>query len=160
MEDAGDEACAYVGVVVSQNAEALGAGEGLDSLGAVVDGFFGEEARGAVGDEVTGDEDQVGGDLVDLLDDVVEVEGLGVLVEVDVGELDDAEAVEGLGEVAQDHGEMGDLEVVAGVLARVEGEGGCGEAGNFQEAAAGEVRGVLGLVWVQVGGCLGMHRSF
>ena len=53
----------------------------------------------AVADEVAGEEKEVGVEAVDLGDDTADEGGVGVLVEVDVGELDDAVAVEGFGEI-------------------------------------------------------------
>ena len=55
-----------------------------------------------------------------MIDDAAEVVGLGVFVEVDVGDLDDAEAVKGLGEAADGDGVGEDAEFVAGDLAGVD----------------------------------------
>ena len=57
------------------------------------------EGDGSVSDEVTRKEDEIGCEAVDLVDDVFEEVGLGVLVEVDVTDLNDAVAVEGRGQV-------------------------------------------------------------
>ena len=72
--------------------------------------FAGDEGERAVCDEVAGEEDEVGGEGVDLVDDALEEEGLGVLVEVDVAELDDAVAVEGVGQIVDGDGAMDDVE--------------------------------------------------
>ena len=53
------------------------------------------EGKGAVSDEVAGKKNQIGREGVDLGDDAFEEEGLSVLVEMDVAELDDAVSVEG-----------------------------------------------------------------
>ena len=53
-----------------------------------------------MGDEVSGEQDEVGAEGVDLVDDALEEVGLGELVEVDVADLGDAEAVEGLGRLS------------------------------------------------------------
>ncbi len=57
-----------------------------------------------------------------LVDDVLEEERLGVLVEVDVGDLGDAEAVEGTGQIRDGDGPLDDVDLVARDLAGVESE--------------------------------------
>src|SRR5260370_20395328 len=96
-------------VMVAEDAVAEGRGEGGEDLGAAVEGVApGDEGEGAVGDEVAGEEDEVGGEGVDLVDDAFEEVWLGVLVEVDVAELDDAIAV-GIGwQVVDGDGGFGD----------------------------------------------------
>ena len=91
-----------------------------------------------MGDEVAGEEDEVGGEGVDFVDDALEEEGLGVLVEVDVAELDDAIAVEGGGEIGDGDGAVDDVDFVTGDLAGVEGEAGGGGAGAYEEVSPGE----------------------
>ena len=52
--------------MVAEDGVAEGAGEGGEDLGAAVDGVVaGDEGEGAVGDEVAGEEDEVGGEGVD-----------------------------------------------------------------------------------------------
>ena len=74
------------------------------------------------------------------MDDVLEEEGLGEFVEVDVGELNDAEAMEGLGEIGDANGGVDDIELMARDLAGVESEACRGDAGAQNEFAAGETR--------------------
>ena len=140
----GDDGVADGGVVVAHDAEALGAGEIAENLGAAVGGSLGEgEGERAVADEVAGEEEQVGGERVDVGDDAREEGGVGVLVEVDVGELDDAVVVEGLGEVGDGDGAGEDADLVAGDLAGVEGHAGRDGGASEEEVAAGEAPGVL-----------------
>ena len=55
-------------VVVAQDGEAQRAGEGGEDLGTAVGGVVGgDEGERAVGDEVAGEQDEVGGEGVDLL---------------------------------------------------------------------------------------------
>ncbi len=73
--------------MVAEDGVAQGAGEGAEDLGAAMGRVaVDDEVEGAAGDEVSGDEDEVGGERVDGVDDVLEEEGLGELVEVDVAE--------------------------------------------------------------------------
>ena len=84
--------------MVAEDGVAEGSGKGGEDLGAAAEGVAtGDEGEGAVGDEVAGEEDEVGGEGVDLVDDALEEERLGVLVEVDVAELHNAIVVEGAG---------------------------------------------------------------
>lgn len=78
-----------------------------------------DEGEGAVGDEVAGDDDEIGGKGVDLANDALKEKGLGVLVEVNVAELDDAVAVEGSGKVCDGDGAIDDVDFVASDLAGV-----------------------------------------
>jgi hypothetical protein len=83
-------------VVVPEDSVAEGGGESGKDLGAAVDGVLAsDEGEGAVGDEVSGEKNEIGGEGVYVVDDAFEEERLGVLVEVDVAELNDAIAVEG-----------------------------------------------------------------
>jgi len=126
-------------VVVAEDGVAEGRGEGGEDLGAAVEGVFaGDEGERAVGDEVAGEQDEVGGEGVDLVDDAFEEEGLGVLVEVDVAELDDAIAVKGGGQIGDADGALDDVELVAGELAGVESESGGSDACAYEEVSSGE----------------------
>jgi hypothetical protein len=111
----------------------------LEDLGGAVGGVVGgDEGEGAHGDKVSGEEDEVGVKGVDAVDDVLEEVGFGELVEVDVAELDDAEAVEGSGEIADGEGAVGGVDLVAGDFAGVEGEAGGGGSRGQEEVTAGE----------------------
>ncbi len=112
-------------VVVAEDGVAQGGGDGGEDLGAAVGGVIGvEEGKGAVGDEVSGEEDEVGGERVDLVDDAFEEEGFGVLVEVNVADLNDAVAVEGGGQVGDGDGVGNDVDLVARDFGGVECHGG------------------------------------
>ena len=126
-------------VVVAEDGVAEWRGEGREYLGAAVEGVFaGDESEGAVGDEVAGEEDEVRGQGVDLTDDALEEEGLGVLVEVDVAELGDAVAVEGRGQIGDGDGAVNDVDFVTCDLAGVEGQTCGGGAGGYEEVSPGE----------------------
>ena len=99
-EGASDHGGADGDVVVAEDGVAEGTGEGGEDFGAAVGGVSGgDEGEGSHGDEVAGDEDEVGGEIVDLVDDALEEEGFGELVEMNIADLDDAEVVEGVGQV-------------------------------------------------------------
>jgi predicted TIM-barrel enzyme len=59
----------------------------------------GDEGERAVGDEVTGEQDEIGGEGVNVVDDALKEEGFRVLVEVDVADLDDTIAMEWRGQI-------------------------------------------------------------
>ena len=134
-----------LGVVVAEDGIAQGALEVLEDGGAALGGLEGEAVgAGAGADEVSGEQDQVGLELVDPVDGVLEEGGLGELLEVDVAELGDAEAVEGVRQAGDvDVAVLGD-ELVAGDLGRVDGEASEGEAGSGEEAPPVEAGGRLG----------------
>lgn len=133
-----DEGGAHGDIVVAQAAEAQGAGEGGEQLcTAGGGGERGGDGEGAAGDEVAGDKEEIGGERVDAVDDAAQEELFGELFKVNVRELDDAEAIEWLGEIGDDDGAVGDVELVAGDLIGVKHEaGGCG-GGAKDEVAAG-----------------------
>ena len=138
-EGLGHQGGAEGDVVVAEYGVAERGGEGGEDLGAAVEGVAaGDEGEGAVGDEVACEEDEVRGEVVDLFDDAFEEEGLGVLVEVDVAELDDAIAVEGGGQIVNDEGALDDVELMASDLAGVESESGAGNAGTYKKISPGE----------------------
>ena len=121
VEGPGDHGGVEGDVMIAEDAVAERRGEGGEDFGAAVEGVAaGDEGEGAVGDEVAGDKDEIGGEGVHLLDDAFEEEGLGVLVEVDVADLDDAIAVEGGGQIVDGDGALDDVEFVAGNFAGVE----------------------------------------
>ena len=145
---------ADVDVVVAEDAEALRGFEGGEDLGAEAGGAPGEgEVGGAAADEVSGDKDEIGIEDVDLGDHALEEEGLGVLIEVDVAHLDDAEALEGVGKIADGDGAVGDLVLVAGVGSGVGGdsEAGCSGSGKKSAACYG------GSSWVRIAAETAVH---
>ena len=129
-------------VVVAEDGKALGGMELFEEFGADTGGFVGDgEGERAAADEVSGDEDELRVEGVDLLDSATEKPGLGVLREVEVGDLDEAEADEGVGEMADGEGAVGDFELVAGVEVGVEAEAGGGKADGQEEVSTGGVWG-------------------
>lgn len=128
--------------MVAEDGVGLGGLESREDFGATVRCVAaGYEGERAAGDEVAGDENEVGGERVDAMDDVLEEDGLSELVEMNVGELDDAEAVEWLGEIGDAYGGVDYIEFVARDLAGVESEACRGDAGAQDEFAASEARG-------------------
>ncbi len=128
------------GVVVTENAEALRAGERGEDVGALVN-LAEREGVGerAAGDIVAGEDEQVWPELVGAAHDFSDEPGLGVLVVMDVGKLDDAEALELWRQVADGDGAADDLDGVAGVGAGVDGEADPGRRGTrAEERPAGE----------------------
>ena len=86
--------------MVSKASVAVGSGEGRHDLGAAADGMApGDEGERAVGDEVARNQNEVRAESIDFMDDALEEEGLCELVEVNIADLDDAVAVEGIGEI-------------------------------------------------------------
>ena len=142
LEGVDDEGGAYSYVMVAEDGVAERGGEGGEDLGAAVGGVVGgDEGEGSEGDEVSGDEDEVGREGVDVFDDAVEEVGLGVLVDVDIAYLDDAVAVEGGGKVADGDGTLDDVDLVAADFAGVEGDACGGDSGADEESAAGDFGG-------------------
>ncbi len=128
---------ADVDVVVAEDAEALGGFEGGEDLGGDAGGSPGDfEGERADGDEVPGDEDEVGGKGVDLGNHALKKPGLGVLLEVNVAHLDDAEALEGVREIADGEGGGSDFELVAGVGPGISSQAEAGSGGCIAEKAA------------------------
>ena len=139
VERSDDDGRAGGYVVVAEGCVTLGAGEGAEDFSTAVGGVMGDgEGDGAVGDEVSGEEYQVGIEGVDAVDDLLEEVGLGVLVEVYVADLGDTEAMKSGGEIGKSDGAGHDIDLVAGDLAGVEGEC-CGSgAGADEEVATGQ----------------------
>lgn len=79
-----------------------------------------------MGDEIAGEENQVGLERVDVVNDALEEKGLGVFVEMNVADLDDAVVVERGGKIGDGDGAADDVDLVARDLARVKGKSGGG----------------------------------
>jgi len=142
----GEEGCSHHGsvegnVVVAEDAVTQGSGEVGENLGAAMEGVAaGDEGEGAVCDEVAGEKNEIGTEGIDLLYDAFKEKGFGVLVEVDVAELDDAIAMEGRGQIVDGDGALDDVEFVTGELAGVERQsGGCHTCAD-EEVSAGKLR--------------------
>jgi hypothetical protein len=139
-------------VVVAEDGITERSGESGEYLGAAVEGMLaGDEGEGAMSYEVAGEEDEIGGQGVDLMDDAFEEEGLGVLVEVDVAELDDAVAAEGRGQIGDGNGAVNYVDFVTCDLAGVESQTSGGGAGGYEEVSPGKT-------WRLRGGNTG-HKS-
>jgi hypothetical protein len=133
---------ADVDVVVAEDGVAQRAVEVAEELAAASGGLEGvAEGAIAAGDEVTGEDDHVWLKRVDAVDGVFEEGVFGELFEMDVAELGDAEAVEGVGQAGDVDVAVEDLELVAGDLGGVDREASEGEAGSGEEFAAGEAGG-------------------
>jgi len=130
-------------VVIAEDGVALWGLEGGEDFG-TDSGHFeaeGESARAAA-DEVSGEEDELGLECVDAGDGLFEKGGLGVLLQVDVRELDHAEVLEGVGELGNGEGALEDLELVAGIEGGVCGQAETGGGASDEEAAAGDGVGI------------------
>ena len=126
-------------VVVAEAGVALRRLEAFEDLGGDAGGAPGVlVGGGTAADEVSGDEDEVGVELVGEVDGMAEEPGLGVLLEVDVGELDESESDKGVGELADPERTLGDLDLVARVGTAVGGEGEPGGGRPDEEAATGD----------------------
>lgn len=113
-EGADDLRSVEVDVMVAEDGVAKWSGDGSEDLRTTSQGMAaGDKGEGAVGDEVAGEQDEVRGQRVDVADDALEEEGLGVLVEVNVAELDDAIAVERSGQICDGDGTVDDVDLVA-----------------------------------------------
>lgn len=125
-EGLGDQGGVAGDVVVAKNGVAQRSSEGGDDFSAFVGSMIeGDEGEGAVGDEISGNEDEIRGERVHLADDVLEKEGLGVLVEVDVADLDDPVSMERRREIGDGDSAKNDIELVTGDFTGVEGHACC-----------------------------------
>ena len=105
-------------VMIAEDGVAQGRGQGGENLSAAVGRVCrGDEGERAASDEVTCEKDEIGCEVIDLVDDALEEKGLCELVEVDVAELDDAIAVERVGQVFDGDGLLDGVEVMARNLA-------------------------------------------
>ena len=121
----GDHGGADGDVVIAENAVALRTLDALKDFGAGVGGVsFDQEVERAAGDEVSGEQNQFGLESVNALDDVVKKIRLGELFEVEVAELHDAKADEGIGKAIDYDLPVEDTDLMPGDEAAVEGETG------------------------------------
>ena len=138
-------ACHYRGVegnvVVPEDREDLRSLESTEYLGAAMRCVFGrKETECAVGDEVSSEEDEIWPQLVDAGYNSIEKEGLSVLVEMNVANLCDAEAVETVRQICDVDRTVNDLEFVACDFAGIKDHPGSSNAGGQDELTAGEAR--------------------
>jgi hypothetical protein len=110
----------YGYVVVAKDSVAQRSGEFGDDLGRAMGCVSSsDKGDGSVGNEVTRKKDEIGCKAVDLVDDVFKEVGLGVLVEVNVTDLDDTVAMEGRGQISDGDGPVDDVNLVSSDLAGV-----------------------------------------
>ena len=137
-----DESRADGDVVISEDGEAAGAAQGGEDLGASVGGVVGgDERKRTARDEVSREQDEIGGEGVDAADDAFQKEGLGVFIEVDVADLGDAEAMETGAEVREGDRVVGLIDLMPGDRTGVDGKAGGDGAGAGEKGAAGGVGG-------------------
>ena len=137
---------AYGDVVIAEDGVALRGFEGGENFGADAGGFEREGwIAGAAAAEIAGEEDEFGVEGVDVGDGLLEEGRLGVLLEVDVGELGHAEALEGVRQVFDGEGAWDDAELVASVKARVGGQAEACCSAADDETPAGYGVGILAL---------------
>ncbi len=139
LEVVADDAGADDGVMVAENAEAEGAGKSAEDFRAAGGGGEGDiDRHGAAAGVVAGDEEEVGLEGVDLVEDATEKKVFGVLLEVDVGNLNEAEAIESRGKGGEEEGAGENLALVPRPLVGIEADSGDGSEGAGKEGAAGE----------------------
>ncbi len=114
----------------------------------------GDDPIERVVDEVAGDDNEIGFGFDDAIDDAAEIAHRDIGASVEIGELGDAEAVEGFGEVADWHGNIVPVDPEGFDLGAV-GAGGKGERGGGDQAAekfaAGDFFGGGGGGWERCG---------
>ena len=111
-------------IVIAEAGEALGRVEALKNLCCDAGGAPGVlVGQRAAADEVAGDKHEVRMEAVDDVDGVLEERRLGVLLEMDVADLNDMKADEGVGEIAEGEGPVGDFDLVTPVGAGIRSEG-------------------------------------
>lgn len=107
--------------MIAEDRIALPALETFEDAGAFPCAGYGPFTRQQFGGhEIAGEENRIGAQAVDAVDGFTEKERLSELVQMDVTQLDDMEAVEGLGKIGQPNFGMGDLNDVARNFAGIE----------------------------------------
>lgn len=128
LEVVADDAWADEDVMIAEDAVSLRAGEGAEEFRASCGGLERDvEGLWPIADEVAGDEDEVWIKRVDFLYDAAKEEIFGVLLEVNVGELNETESVEGRGKLREVEGAEGSFDGVAAVFVAVERDASSGD---------------------------------
>ena len=136
-----DEGRADGDVVIAQDSVAKRTGEGAQDLGAAMNRMaVDDEVEGAASDEVASDEDEIGGEAVDGVDDVLEEEGFGELVEVNVADLGDAIVTEGVRKICDAKGDVDGFEIVTRDFAGVKSEASRGNTRADEKVSARKTR--------------------
>lgn len=104
----------------------------------------GQKSERTVGDEVAGEQDKVGGEGIRMVNHALEEERFGVLVEMNVAELNDAIAVEWFRQIGNGDRTVDNVDLMARNLTGVESQSGCGGAGADEEVAPGKTRRLRG----------------
>ena len=121
-ERADDERSADGDIVVAKAGVAQRASEGAEDLGTTMGRVVaGKKSERSMGHEVSGKENHVRAEGVDMIDNAFQKRGLRELVEMDVADLSDAEAVEGAGEIGEGDRAGDEIDLVAGDLAGIKG---------------------------------------
>lgn len=97
-----------------------------------------EKGERAMGDEVAGQQNHVRGKVVDVVDDAFEEKGLSELVEMDIADLRDAEAIESTGEVGDSNSAGDEIDLMSGDFAGIKGQTCCRSARTNDEVATAE----------------------
>lgn len=137
IERAGDERGGDRDIVIAEDGVCLRGFEGAENLGAAVGRMgVGNKGERSAGDEVAGYEDEIGLERIDAVDDVLEEEGFGELIEMDVGKLNDAETMKGRRQVGDVNRGVDLLDSVAGNHAGVECKASRRDAGTNDKRAS------------------------
>jgi hypothetical protein len=107
---------ANVDVVVAEDAEALGGLDAGEDFGGEAGGSPGDaNVAGPAADVVAGNEDQVRIEGIYKTDDALEEKSFGVLLEMDVADLYDTKAYEGVGKLMDGEVQADDLVLMTSV---------------------------------------------
>jgi hypothetical protein len=127
-------------VVIAQGRVARGSIQVGKNLGAATERVAAcDKSERAVGDEVAREKNKVGRKRVDFVNDAFEKKGLGVLVKMDVTELDDPITVKRCGQIRNSDGPFDNIDLVTSDLAGVECQSGCGRAGAYKKFSTAEL---------------------
>ena len=138
-EGVGDHRAVKGDIVVAEDRITERCGEGGEDFGTTVyRAAAGDEAEGAAGDEVAGEENEIWGEGVDVADNALEEEGFRVFVEVDITDLNDPIAMERSGKIGDGDGPLDDVNLMAGDLAAVKGESSGSGSRADEEVSTGE----------------------
>lgn len=119
-ERADDERSTDGDVVVAKAGVTQRTREGVEDLGATMRGVTaGEESERSMGDEVSGKQNHVRAEGVDMVDDSFEKGGFGELVKVDIADLNDAEPMKRAGKIGDSDAAGDEIDLMAGDLAGI-----------------------------------------
>ncbi len=136
-------------IVVAQDSEALRGLEAREDLGSQARGADANAAGArAAADKVSGQQHHFGFQGVNALDNVDKVAGLGVLLQVEVGDLRKSHADKGVRQVSKSKRTLGDFDLMATVRSGVDtkADGCCARSGE-----EGATREIGQCVWCSFG---------